>query len=154
MGALDACGESRSVQKRAVSTERGQATVMALGLAIMSLAIAGLAVDGTRAFLLRRTLQNAADAASTAGTGELSRGDYYGSGGQDIGLAPQNAARVADEYLTLRGIDARVSIDIGEEVRVVLRGTSDTFLLALIGVNELPVAVESNAVPLPSDLPP
>jgi len=138
-----------------VNSERGQVTVMVLGLAIMSLAIAGLAVDGTRAFLLRRTLQNAADAASLAGAGEISRDDYYYSGGRDIALQPEEAARSSREYLALRGIEARVSLDVSDDdVRLVLRGTSKTLFLALIGVSEVPVAVESNAAPVSGDLPP
>jgi hypothetical protein len=128
---------------------------MVLGLAIMSLAIAGLAVDGTRAFLLRRTLQNAADAASLAGAGEISRADYYGSGGGHIALEPEEAARSARDYLALRRIEASVSLDVSEDdVRLVLRGTSKTLFLALIGVSEVPVAVESNAAPVSGDLPP
>lgn len=138
-----------------MTSERGQVTVMVLGLAIVSLAIAGLAVDGTRAFLLRRTLQNAGDAASLAGAGEISRADYYGSGGRDIELAPEEAARRAREFLALRRIKARVSLDVGDDdVRLVLRGSSKTLFLALIGVSEVPVAVESNAVPVSGDLPP
>ena len=138
-----------------MNSERGQVTVMVLGLAIMSLAIAGLAVDGTRAFLLRRTLQNAADAASLAGAGEISRDDYYYSGGRDIALQPEEAARSAREYLALRGIEARVSLDVSDDdVRLVLRGSSRTLFLALIGVSEVPVAVESNAAPVAGGLPP
>jgi len=138
-----------------MTSERGQVTVMVLGLAIMSLAIAGLAVDGTRAFLLRRTLQNASDAASLAGASEINRADYYGSGGRDIALAPEEAARSAREYLALRRIEARVSLDVSEDdVRLVLRGSSNTLFLALIGVSEVPVAVESNAAPVSGDLPP
>jgi hypothetical protein len=53
------------------SDERGQIAVLALGLALVVFAIAGLAVDGTRAFLARRSLQNLADAAALAGAGEL-----------------------------------------------------------------------------------
>lgn len=138
-----------------MNSERGQVTVMVLGLAIMSLAIAGLAVDGTRAFLLRRTLQNAADAASLAGAGEINRTDYYYSGGRNIALEPMEAARSAREYLALRRIEARVSLDVTEDdVRLVLRGSSRTMFLALIGVSEVPVAVESNAAPIAGDLPP
>ncbi|MGH2828329.1 MAG: pilus assembly protein TadG-related protein [Actinomycetota bacterium] len=137
-----------------MTSERGQVTVMVLGLAIMSLAIAGLAVDGTRAFLLRRTLQDAADAASLAGAGEINRVEYYGSGGRDIELAPEEAARRAREFLALRRIAASVSLDVDDDVRLVLRGSSKTLFLALIGVSEVPVAVESNAVPVSGDLPP
>ncbi|MGH2774380.1 MAG: pilus assembly protein TadG-related protein [Actinomycetota bacterium] len=136
-------------------SERGQVTVMALGLSLISLVIAGLAVDGTKAFLLRRTLQNAADSASLAGAGEIDRNAYYGSGGKALKLSSEAAMRTARRYLALRQIDARVSLEAAEEdVGVVLRGSSDTLFLALVGISEVPVAVESNAAAIAGELPP
>ena len=136
-------------------SERGQVTVMALGLALVSLVIAGLAVDGTKAFLLRRTLQNAADSASLAGAGEIDRNAYYGSGGKSLGLSSEAVMRTARRYLSLRQIDARVSIEVAEDdVSIVLRGSSDTLFLALVGISEVPVAVESNAAAIAGELPP
>jgi Putative Flp pilus-assembly TadE/G-like len=136
-------------------SERGQVTIMALGLALVSLVMAGLAVDGTKAFLLRRTLQNAADSASLAGAGEIDGDAYYGSDGKTLELLPEEAARTARRYLSLRGIDARMSFEVEEDdVTIVLRGSSDTLLLGLVGVSEVPVAVESNASAIPGELPP
>ena len=136
-------------------SERGQVTVMALGLALVSLVMAGLAVDGTKAFLLRRTLQNAADSASLAGAGEIDGDTYYGSGGKTIELLPEEAARTARRYLALRGIDARMSFEVDEDdVSIVLRGSSETLFLGLVGISEVPVAVESNASAIAGDLPP
>jgi Putative Flp pilus-assembly TadE/G-like len=135
-------------------SERGQVTVMTLGLALVSLVIAGLAVDGTKAFLLRRTLQNAADSASLAGAGEIDRHAYYGSGGHTLELSSEAVVRTARRYLALRQIDARVSIEVAEEdVSVALRGSSDTLLLALVGISEVPVAVASNAAAIEGELP-
>jgi hypothetical protein len=136
-------------------SERGQVTVMALGLALMSLVMAGLAVDGTKAFLLRRTLQNAADSASLAGAGTIDGDAYYGSGGKSVEISAEEATRTAQEYLALRQIEARVSFEIeGDDFRVVLRGASGTLLLGLVGISEVPVAVESNASAIAGDLPP
>ena len=136
-------------------SERGQVTVMALGLALLSLAMAGLAVDGTKAFLLRRTLQNAADSASLAGAGEIDRAAYYGTGGNVLELAPEQAVRTARRYLALRQIDARVSLEVGEDdLSVVLRARSETLFLRLVGISEVPVAVESNASAIAGELPP
>ena len=136
-------------------TERGQVTVMALGLTLISLVIAGLAVDGTKAFLLRRTLQNAADSAGLAGAGEIDRDAYYGSGGKALELSSEAVVRTARRYLALRQIDARVSLEVAEEdVSVVLRGSSDTLFLALVGISEVPVAVEGNAAAIAGELPP
>lgn len=136
-------------------SEQGQVTVMALGLALVSLVMAGLAVDGTKAFLLRRTLQNAADSASLAGAGEIDRDAYYGSGGEALELSSEATMRTARRYLTLRQIDARVSLEVAEDdISVVLRSSSDTLFLSLVGISEVPVAVESNAAAIAGDLPP
>ncbi len=138
-----------------MNSERGQVTIMALGLAMMSLAIAGLAVDGTKAFLLRRTLQNAADSATLAASGEVSRPGLYGSGGRALALSPDDAARTARDYLALRSIDASVAIEVDDDdIRLVVRGSSDTLFLALVGISDVPVAVESNASPVSGELPP
>lgn len=138
-----------------MNSESGQVTIMALGLAMMSLAIAGLAVDGTKAFLLRRTLQNAADSATLAASGEVSRSELYGSGGRALALSPDDAARTARNYLALRSIDARVAIEVDDDdVRLVVRGSADTLFLALVGISDVPVAVESNASPISGGLPP
>jgi hypothetical protein len=135
--------------------ERGQVTVMALGLALVSLVMAGLAVDGTKAFLLRRTLQNAADSASLAGAGAMDGDAYYESGGKTIELSPEDAARTARRYLAFRGIDARVSLEVDDDdVSVVLRGASGTLFLGLVGISEVPVAVESNASAIAGEPPP
>ena len=136
-------------------SERGQVTVMALGLALMSLVMAGLAVDGTKAFLLRRTLQNAADAASLAGVGEINGDAYYRSGGKTLELSPEEALRTARRYLEFRQIEARVSLEVEEDdVSLVLRGRSETLFLGLVGISEVPVAVESNASAIAGELPP
>jgi hypothetical protein len=136
-------------------SERGQVTIMALGLALLSLVMAGLAVDGTKAFLLRRTLQNAADSASLAGAGEIDRAAYYGSGGKVLVLAPEEALRTVRRYLALRQIEGRVSFEVeGDDVSVVLRARSETLFLGLVGISEVPVAVESNASAIAGDLRP
>jgi hypothetical protein len=138
-----------------MNSESGQVTIMALGLAMMSLSIAGLAVDGTKAFLLRRTLQNAADSATLAASGEVSRSELYRSGGRALALSPDDAARTARNYLALRSIDARVGIEVDDDdVRLVVRGSTDTLFLALVGISDVPVAVESNASPVSGGLPP
>jgi len=136
-------------------SERGQVSILALGLALISLVMAGLAVDGTRAFLLRRTLQNAADAASLAAAGEIDRDSYYGSGGKSLELSPEAAVDTARRYLAFRQVGARVSLQVSEDdVSVVLRSSSDTVFLGLVGISGVPVAVESNAVALAGELPP
>ncbi|MFN2388130.1 MAG: pilus assembly protein TadG-related protein [Actinomycetota bacterium] len=128
--------------------EGGQTTVLMLGLSLVCFAVAGVAVDGTRAFLLRRTLQNAADSAALAGAGELDRTRYYSSAGRDVVLDPDGARRMASEWLHRRGIRAAAAIAAERDaVNVALRDRLPTTFLNLIGVRSLPVAVEARAEP-------
>jgi Flp pilus assembly protein TadG len=133
---------------RAVRAERGQVTVMALGLALVAFAVAGLATDGTRAFLLRRTLQNAADSAALAGASELDTDLYYSSGGTETVLDPARARVVALEWLGRRGLTARSAITATPtEVSVSLRDELRTAFLGLVGIDRIPVAVIATARP-------
>ncbi|MDQ3916305.1 MAG: pilus assembly protein TadG-related protein [Actinomycetota bacterium] len=129
--------------------ERGQVTVLVLGMALLAFAVAGLAVDGTRAWLLRRSLQNAADAAALAGAGEIDRRAYYSSGGRSITLDPAASEAVATRWLAARGVAARASVtSAGDRVTVTMRAEMPTTFLALVGVRTLGVGVEADAAPI------
>ena len=129
--------------------ERGQVSVLVLGLALVVFAVAGLAVDGTRAFIFRRSLQNAADAAAIAAASELDRAAYYSSGGVRLELEAASARRVAEGWLNRRGIEARTSIGVsGGEVRILLADELRTSWLGLVGIEEIPVAVQAAARPV------
>ena len=126
----------------------GQTTVLVVGLSLLAFAVAGVAIDGTRAFILRRSLQNAADSASIAGAGELDETTYYSSGGRKITLDPSSATGTAEAYLGRKGIPGRSSVEADfQGVYVVLRAESPTTFLRLIGIGAIPVAVESRAEP-------
>lgn len=130
--------------------ESGQVTPLIVGLTLLSLAVAGLATDGTKAFLLRRTLQNAADAAALAGAAEVDTSVYYSSGGEDVSLEARRATKIALDWLARRDIDVRAAVESSEEeVRVILRGRAPTTFLRLVGISEIPVAVEARAAPAP-----
>lgn len=138
---------------RGIRSEVGQVTLLALGLAVVTFAVAGLAVDGTRAFLLRRTLQNAADASALAGSGGLDSSSYYSSGGRRIVLDPDAARRAALELLQRRGIDGQVSVIAdASAVQVNLRDEASTSFLSLVGIRGLPVAVVARAEPVGGDV--
>lgn len=131
-------------------SEAGQVTPLILGLTLVVLSVSGLAVDGTRAFLLRRSLQNAADAAALAGAGEVDTSVYYSSGGEDVTLEAERATRTALAWLARRRIPMRAAVDTsGDGVRVVLRGKAPTTFLRLVGISQIPVAVEARAAPIP-----
>ena len=128
--------------------EAGQTTILVVGLALVAFAIAGLAIDGTRAFLLRRSLQNAADAAAVAAAGELDTSSLYASGGRNVTLDPDAARAQAIELLSERALPARASISADSTgVTIVLRGSLPTTFLGVVGVSEVPVAAEARAEP-------
>lgn len=135
---------------RAGRSERGQASVMALGAALVAFAVAGVAVDGTRAFLFRRALQNAADAAALAGASEIDVGAFYAGGGERAVLDPRAARAAAAEWLRRRGLDVAAAVEAdADAVEVALRGRVETTLLALVGIDDVPVATTARAEPLP-----
>jgi Flp pilus assembly protein TadG len=132
-----------------VTGERGQVTILVLGLALVVFAIAGLAVDGTRAFLARRSLQNGADAAALAGAAELDVETYYATGGRTVVLDEAAARRTAAGWLGRRGLPARVQITTEPgRIGVVVRSHTPTSFLGLVGVRAIPVAAEAHAAPL------
>lgn len=129
------------------SREQGQATVFVLGMTLVCFAVAGVAVDGTRAFILRRTLQNAADASALAGAAEIERGSYYG--GDEVVLDRGRARATAADWLARRNLGIEAAIDAtGDEIRVLLRGSVEATFLSIVGIVELPVAAEARAGPL------
>ena len=131
--------------------QRGQATILVLGMTMLVLGVVGLAVDGTKAFIYRRTLQTAADAAALAGAGELDVSKYYSSRGRAIALDPGEAGYAARRWLTLRGLEARTSVSVEENmVTVRIRGEVPTLFLRIIGLERVPVAVEAASSPLPA----
>jgi uncharacterized membrane protein len=128
--------------------DSGQATVFVIGMSLLVLAIAGLAVDGTKAWLYRRTLQNAADSSALAGAGELSRDTYYSSGGDETDLDIGSARRIAAQWIADTGLDVASDYRVEPDgVEVAVRGATPTLFLGLIGIDELAVAAEARAEP-------
>jgi hypothetical protein len=132
--------------------ERGQVTVLALGLCLVVLAVGGIAIDGTRAFMFRRTLQNAADSASLAAAGAVDEGEFYASGGRQVRLEGTEVEAAAERLLIDRGVPARAVLRVAGEVVVLqLRGSVDATFLRLVGIDEIPVAVEARSAPIEGD---
>ena len=124
-------------------------TILALGLALAMFSVAGLAVDGTRAFLARRALQNSADAAALAGAGSLDVRSVYTRGAGDVDLDPAAARHEALAWLEQRGLEATPEIVAGrDEIVVSLRAEVATSWLGLVGIDRIPVAVRAAAQPL------
>jgi len=115
---------------------------------LICFAVAGVAVDGTRAFLYRRTLQNAADAAALAGASEIDRSAYY-AGRNDIVLDGGRARGTAMRWLARRGLPVEADVAATPAlVRVGLRARLETTWLGLVGIGELPVAAQAVAEPV------
>jgi uncharacterized membrane protein len=118
-------------------------------MALLAFAVAGVAVDGTRAWLYRRTLQNAADAAALAGASELDRAAYYGSGGDRVVLDAGAGERTASAWLARRAVAARAAIDsTTERVTVEMSGVVPTTFLSLVGIEGIDVGVRADAAPV------
>lgn len=134
--------------------QSGQATVLVIGLSLVTFAAAGIAVDGTRAFLFRRTLQNIADSTAVAAASEIDTAAYYASGGRDVQVDVVAARREAAAVLGSRGIPIAISMDADASgIAIVLRGDIDTTFLGAVGIRRLPVAVEARAEPVSGRLP-
>jgi Putative Flp pilus-assembly TadE/G-like len=130
--------------------DRGQVTILAIGLAMVVFAIAGLAVDGTRVFLVRRSLQNSADAAALAGAAELDTDAYYASGGNTLVLDQAAARRAASDWLARRDLPVEAQIATApRRVEVLIRAETPTSFLGIVGVLTIPVAAAASAAPLP-----
>ncbi len=129
--------------------ERGQVTVLVVGMAMVVFAVAGLAVDGTRAFIYRRTLQSAADAAALAAASELDKRAYYVTGGRRVVVDAARARSIAHRMLNDRGLGVAAAVEITRErATVVLRGRLDAMFLRVVGFDRIPVAVEAVAEPV------
>ena len=134
--------------------EEGQISVFAIGMLLVAFAVAGLAVDGGRALIARRSMQSSADAAVVAAAGEIDPALYYRSGGTRIRLQPDRAEAVATRLLGLRGLDvnARLRSD-ADRVELRLETETPTTFLRLVGIASIPVAVTSRAEPFVQPVP-
>lgn len=131
------------------SNEDGQAALLVVGFVLVVVAVAGVAVDVTRASLLRRSLQSAADSAASIGASQLDRDRYYGSGGAAAHLEPDAVARAAREVLDARPQVLSARVEPGRnEVRVRVGGRVRTSFLRLIGLRHVSVSAEAVAVPV------
>ncbi len=135
--------------------EDGSVSVFVVGLALVTFAVAGVAIDGTRVFLFRRSLQNAGDSIATAAASELDVTRYYQSGGSVVRPDADGADGVGSNFAGAHQLDVAISLRVaGGSVIVDLRGEVATTFLGLVGIDAIPVAASSTAVPVPSLRPP
>ena len=130
--------------------ERGQASVLLVGVVLLGLAFAGLAVDGTRLFTARRDLHNLADSAALAGASALDEARFRASDGAEVSLDAVAARRAALSVLQESGLptDARVEIRVDDarvEVRIA-RSVPLTFL-GVLGAHTQTIGAHATASP-------
>lgn len=129
--------------------DTGQAMLLVLGIMLVCFAVAGVAVDITRAALLRRTLQSAADSAATAGASQLDATSYYATGGTDARLDRSRAGREAAEVFSRRRDIVRLRADTsGDGVRINVGARMKTSFLRIVGITHLTVTAEAGARPV------
>lgn len=147
MGDGAALGAGSSLREPSViRDETGQAMVLAVGLCVVALAVTGLTVDGARAMLRRRALQNAADGAALAAASELDRARYYTAG--EVALAPAKARRTALRFLARRGVSTAMVQADEAGVVVTVRGAVRTSFLRLVGITRIPAAATARSEPV------
>ncbi len=130
--------------------ERGQASVLLVGIVLLGLAFAGLAVDGTRLFTARRDRQNRADSAARAGASALDEARFRASDGADVELDPPAVRRAVDAVLRDSNLptDTRVEVEVDAtlvEVRLA-RPVVLTFLRVL-GARDQTIGAHATASP-------
>lgn len=128
--------------------ERGSVTVLALGLALVAFAVAGIALDGTRVYLHKQSLQNAADSAALAGASTLDERAFYREGGDRFALDAERAVASARKSIAERGLAVRSDVKVASgAVEVTLRGSISTGWLRVLGISSLQVTAAARAEP-------
>ncbi len=128
----------------------GQASVLIVGMLMVLLVVGGLVFDGSRAFLLRRNLQNAVDAAVLAGAEKIDVELWKRSGGAVIDIDRESAIAAARGIFRERApYGSAADFDVSG-TRVFGRGRCriDFFLLALVGISGYDIEAGASASPV------
>jgi len=109
--------------------ERGQTTVLIVGLAVVVMLLVGVVVDASAAYLRRSGLDSLADgAALAAADGIAGRQVYEGGLGDQAEIDPSVARRLVADYLSATGATRRypgMSVEVQAATdRVVVRVTA------------------------------
>lgn len=134
------------------ATEGGHASILVLGTCLVCFAVGGLAVDGMRVLLERRSLQALADSAARAGASMLDVDDMYRDGPGAAGLDAEKARRRVAEMLEGRPLDRAAVSASTARVLVEVRRTIDPTFLRAVGIRGLPVRASAAAKPVFGEL--
>ena len=130
--------------------ERGQASVLLIGVLMIGLMFVGLAVDGARMFTARRDLQNVADSAALAGASSLDEDQYRASAGMEARLDPAEARRAVDEVLASSPLPASVRVEVAvsnDRVNVRIARPVRPLFLGLVGIGPEQIGAHASASP-------
>lgn len=121
--------------------ERGSTLVYGALVLVAILAVSSLALDGSNAYLQRREMQTAADAAALAGTHVLAQG---GTSNEAIAEA-RNVAGLNDATVE------SINIEEGNTVHVTVESTVQTYLAKVINIDSLQAKARASAMfePIP-----
>ena len=134
-----------------IRSERGQASVLLVGVLLIGLMFVGLAVDGARMFTARRDLQNVADSAALAGASSLDEGVYRATGGGEARLDPAAARQAVNDVLARSSLPASVSVDVvvaTDRVEVRIARPVRPLFLGLVGIGPERIGAHASASPL------
>lgn len=133
------------------AADRGSATILVIGLAIMLFACAGLAIDGGRAINARDKAFDVAEQAARTGAGQLDLASLREPNGAVV-LNRADADTAARRFVSTAGYDARsVTISLtGGSVTVVTEKTFNTALLGIVGINSMTISGTATAGPATS----
>ena len=130
--------------------ERGQASVLLIGVLMIGLMFVGLAVDGARMFTSRRDLQNVADSAALAGASSLDEAQYRSSAGLEARLDPVAARRAVDDVLASSSLPASVRVEVAvsnDRVNVRIARPVRPLFLGLVGIGPEQIGAHASASP-------
>jgi Putative Flp pilus-assembly TadE/G-like len=134
--------------------ELGHVTVLTIGLVMVVLAVAALAVDGTRVFIERRTLQTAVDGAAVAAAAEIDTDLYHRSGGAQVALDPKEAEEAIARIIGARGIGAAIHVSIEDrKIAISMSSETETTWLKVVGIDAIPISVQARARPFTQVVP-
>ena len=139
-----------TTRARPEGDERGQASVLLIGVLMIGLMFVGLAVDGARMFTARRDLQSVADSAALAGASSLDEAQYRTSAGLDVRLDPVAARRAVDEVLAGSLLPPSVRVDVAvtdNRVDVRIARPVRPLFLGLVGMGPQRIGAHASASP-------
>lgn len=130
---------------RPTRREHGGATIFVLSMSLVLMLCAGLVIDGGMGINARMRVADDAEQAARAGANAVNV-DTLRSGG-DLVIDPGLANSLARQFLLARGYGpGQFDVEVGvNSVGVVVRDTSETTMLKLIGINQYPVSARATA---------